>query len=247
MKTILIEGAVSSELSELFARFDPNCTRQLGGGWRADMRTFAGGRIALMNTGVGVANAAASTALACAALEPDLVISQGTAGAHDISLHTGDIVIGTRIIRLGAYHSPARRDGICPLEWQMLDQCGDTRPVREYASDAPSVMTAKTVLEKHGYGSEAHPRALEGTIGSGDVWNCEYDMIAHLNARYGTSCEEMETYSAASVCARMGVPLLSLRVISNNERTGESYAPEVAGALQQVVGDIAQLILECEA
>lgn len=246
-ETILIEGAVDSELDALIERFKPGNVQELGGGWRALICDMNGARIALLNTGVGVANAAASTALACEALNPEAVISQGTAGAHDISLHTGDVVIGTRIVRLGAYRSQARRQGIAPLEWQMLDQSGDTGPVREYVSDARLAQIARTALTERGYGKAGSPRALDGTIGSGDVWNCEFDMIAHLNARYGTACEEMETYSAASVCDKMGVPFLSLRVISNNERIGESYAPEVAGRLQQAVGDIAIALVEGEA
>ena len=109
-RTILIEGAVDSELSALIERFKPEGVHEMGGGWRVLTCDMAGGRVALLNTGVGVANAAAATALACAALNPAAVISQGTAGAHDISLHTGDVVVGTRILRLGAYRSPARRD-----------------------------------------------------------------------------------------------------------------------------------------
>ena len=105
-RTILIEGAVDSELSALIERFKPEGVHEMGGGWRVLTCDMAGGRVALLNTGVGVANAAAATALACAALNPAAVISQGTAGAHDISLHTGDVVVGTRILRLGAYRSP---------------------------------------------------------------------------------------------------------------------------------------------
>lgn len=245
-RTILIEGAVDSELSALIERFKPEGVHEMGGGWRVLTCDMAGGRVALLNTGVGVANAAAATALACAALNPAAVISQGTAGAHDISLHTGDVVVGTRILRLGAYRSPAREHGVAPLEWQMLDQSGDTGPVREYASDVRLAKAARTALTERGYGQAGNPRALDGTIGSGDVWNCEFEMIAHLNARYGTACEEMETYSAASVCDRMGVPFLSLRVISNNERIGESYAPEVAAQLQRAVGDIAEALVKGE-
>ena len=73
-------------------------------------------------------------------------------------------------------------------------------------------------------------------------------MIAHLNARYGTACrEEMETYSAASVCDRIGRAVsVPARVISNNERIGESYAPEVAAQLQRAVGDIAEALVKGE-
>ena len=40
----------------------------------------------------------------------------------------------------------------------------------------------------------------------------------------------------------MGVPLLSLRVISNNELLGESYEPAAARALQEGIGDLSCML-----
>ena len=125
-----IEGAVDSELSALIERFKPEGVHEMDGGWRVLTCDMAGGRVALLNTGVGVANAAAATALACAALNPAAVISQGTAGAHDISLHTGDVVVGTRILRLGAYRSPA------PRAWSSAARMADARPVGRHRPGA---------------------------------------------------------------------------------------------------------------
>lgn len=237
--SVLIEGAVDSELDVLTERFGPARAEDLGG-WTA---MLCRGGVAILNTGIGVANAAAATALACAQLKPDVVISQGTAGAHDIGLHTGDVVIGARIVRLGAYRSSASHQGVAPLEWQPLGPDGDVCDEYALASDAELVRRAAASAERLGYGKPGHARSVVGTVGSGDVWNCEYDMIAHLNSVRGTLCEEMETMAAAQVCARVGVPFLSLRVISNNERMGESYAPAVARELQVLTGALAEEIV----
>ena len=234
---LLIEGAVASELDALAKRLGPGLEVDLGG-WRA---LICGGT-ALLNTGVGVANAAAATALACARLRPGAVISQGTAGAHDAALHTGDVVIGARIVRLGAYRSPSAPRGVDALSWQPLGIDGSVGEAVEFASDAALMALARQALTRRGYNAPGHPRAIMGTVGSGDVWNCEADMIARLHSVLGTSCEEMETCAAAQVCARMGVPLLSLRVISNNELLGESYEPAAARALQEVIGDLSCML-----
>lgn len=241
--TILIEGAVPSELDVLIERFRPAREIDLGG-WTL-MTGMAGGEdVALLNTHVGVANAAASTALACAMLHPRAVISQGTAGAHDLSLHTGDLVIGARIVRLSAFMGPAREHGIDPTAWKPLALHGDAGEMPVMCSDAGMVELAQRIAARHGYGRPGAARVVTGTIGSGDTWNREYELIAHLNATYGTDCEEMETFAAAQVCARMGVPFLSVRVISNNERLGERYAPQTAAAMQRVTGDVAAELAE---
>ena len=87
-------------------------------------------------------------------------------------------------------------------------------------------------------------RIVDGTLGSGDVWNCEHDMIEYLHSEYDTSCEDMETYSAAQVCAQLNCKFLALRVISNNELLDESYAPETAVQLQKAVGCLANELLK---
>lgn len=234
---LMIEGAVDSELDVLLKRFGPYEDCDIGG-WTAHIC----GDIAILKTGVGAANAAASTALACARLKPIAVLSQGTAGAHALDMHTGDIVIGAHIVRLGAYISPVSERGIDPRAWSALSEQGDAGAC-EATSDAKLVALALNAARNQGYGAPGRPRIVAGTIGSGDVWNREFDMIAHINERYGTLCEEMETIAAAKVCARMGVPFLSMRVISNNERIGETYAPESARGLQELVAEVARGIV----
>ena len=47
----------------------------------------------------------------------------------------------------------------------------------------------------------------------------------------------METAAAGETAARFGVPFGAVRVISNNNRTGEPFNPETARAVQEwIVG-----------
>lgn len=232
----VIEGALDSELDALKARFEPAQTIALGGNWRAEICSLAGGELALLKTGVGTANAAAATALVCSRLAPCALISQGTAGAHDIDLSVGDVIIGRRIVRLGAYKSPSAGEGagISPLAWRALSLEGSALGATEFAS-APE-LTALALNRAKCRGIK-HVRL--GCVGSGDVWNCESDMIAFLNEHFGTDCEDMETYAAAQVCAEFGAGFLSLRAISNNELRGEAYKPASARLSQQLAGEVA--------
>lgn len=71
-----------------------------------------------------------------------------------------------------------------------------------------------------------------GTIASADQWNDCPDTIRQLETATGALCEEMETAAAGETAARFGVPFGALRVISNNNRTGEPFDPETARVLQ---------------
>ena len=45
----------------------------------------------------------------------------------------------------------------------------------------------------------------------------------------------MESLAAYRVCRRFGVPCLGLRIVSNNELTGEPYRREVGEELQEFI------------
>ena len=76
---------------------------------------------------------------------------------------------------------------------------------------------------------------VAGRLGAGDVFNREHDRILWLRARAGQDCEDMESLAAYRVCRRFDAPCLGLRVISNNELTGEPYRREVGEGLQDFI------------
>ena len=66
-----------------------------------------------------------------------------------------------------------------------------------------------------------------GKIASGDLWNREFDRILFLNDKYNTLCEEMETGGVYTTANSFNVPVLSVRIISNNELLQEDYNPKI--------------------
>ncbi|WP_139102772.1 phosphorylase family protein, partial [Acinetobacter baumannii] len=66
---------------------------------------------------------------------------------------------------------------------------------------------------------------VEGTIGSADVWNNDFDRIQFFHGRYGTSVEEMEAASVAQIASQFNVPFLGIRFLSNNITNNGAYAP----------------------
>ena len=82
-------------------------------------------------------------------------------------------------------------------------------------------------------------RLLTGTLGSGDVWNRELDRIFFFHEQLGTSCEDMESFAIAQVCAEMKVPVLAMRVISNSEHhPQERFNPATAELAQRFTRDL---------
>ena len=87
-------------------------------------------------------------------------------------------------------------------------------------------------------------KVVFGTIGSGDIWNREIDRIDYLHKNYGTLCEEMETAGVYNTANSFGVPVIGIRIISNNEILGEEYKPEVSTDCQEFVENFVKEIIK---
>lgn len=75
----------------------------------------------------------------------------------------------------------------------------------------------------------------------GDIWNREADKILMLLQKYGTLCEEAEGIAVYTVANDFGIPVLGIRVISNNEILNEPYDRNTGLKAQQFTYE---LILE---
>ena len=241
---IVILGPMESESALLIRQLDDRREHSVGA------YTFHEGRIdgypvVICRTYIGVVNSAAVTALAIQCYDPLCVIIQGTSGAHDPDLHQGDIVLGENIVELGSFYTHHRDggEGSAIFEWTQPGaeiKVGDcVERVNVLHSDSRILNVAGTVPYSDG-------RIIRGTIGAADIWNRELDMIAHLHKTLGTSCEEMEGFGVAQVCAQCGVPCADIRVISNsewhpqeefNEKFGESCQMFVLETVRRLIAE----------
>ena len=200
--------------------------------------TYKGYPVVVARTEVGLANAAASTALAIRKFNPVAVINQGTAGSHDPNLHVGNIVVGAHSIEVTSFktaYSPAG-SGIDLTQQEMRgvyafdEASGNFQRYAEYHADPTLFNMAFAVANAH-----ENFNVVSGTIGTGDTWlNC-VDYINFLHEKYGTSCEEMETCAVAQICHTAGIPFVGIRVISNSALTGEDFSVESATVAQNFV------------
>ena len=222
---ILLQGAMDVETDRTAAQLEDRREETIAG-FRFWQGRYAGLDLVVSRTGVGTVSAAAATALGIQRFAPSLVLNQGTAGAHRTDLHVGDIVVGRACVDIHGVLMPKRGagEGMDPAAWRLWDFGADTPPA--------ALEGDPCWAERFEAAPYAGGRVLSGRLGTGDVFNREHDRILWLRARAGEDCEDMESLAAYRVCRRFGVPCLGLRVISNNELTGEPYRREVGEDLQ---------------
>ena len=84
-------------------------------------------------------------------------------------------------------------------------------------------------------------KVYTGTIGSGDVFNREIDRIDWISNNFGNLCEDMESIGVYSVCNKFNIPCIGIRIISNNEITGEELDENQAIILQELLVESLEL------
>lgn len=225
---ILLQGAMDVETDRAASQLE-NCREERIAGFRFWYGRYAGMDLVVSRTEVGMVSAAAATALGIQRFSPSLVLNQGTAGAHRSDLHVGDIVVGRTCVDIQSILMPKHGagEGMEPTSWTLWDFDADTPPV-VLEGDA-------RWAERFESAPYAGGRVVSGRLGTGDVFNREYDRILWLRERAGEDCEDMESLAAYRVCRRFGAPCLGLRIVSNNELTGEPYRREVGEDLQDFI------------
>ena len=176
-----------------------------------------GVRIVAVRSGVGKVSAAMAATLLLDHLSPSAVIFSGTAGAVDVELEPGDVVIGTGV----GYHDYGNVtvDGLVRT------------PTRDYASgriDPAFFPAGPDLLAAARRAAEALKgvRIREGLIVTGDAFMSSPARRTELRRELNAVAVEMEGASVAQVCLRFGVPVIVIRGITDRADgdAGQSYA-----------------------
>ncbi|OZG61917.1 5'-methylthioadenosine nucleosidase [Bifidobacterium lemurum] len=196
---------------------------------RYGMHTAAGRyhdvELAVAVAGMGIVNTAAAAQYLIMEHRPDALVFSGIAGGLNPRMDIDDIVIGERVIYLGA-------DTALIAESEPY--------LEEFASSAPLVERAARVLDARGlrrvesvaeHGdttmfvepkpSHTQPTYVVGTVASSITFNTAPADLDRSVAFHHADCEEMEGVAAAQIAAKAGVDCLVIRSLSN--MCGESY------------------------
>lgn len=173
---------------------------------------------------VGLIHTSSSLTIAIREFKPKAIINTGIAGATSKDIHIGDIVIAESIININSYRTPnlKKGEGCNPNNWELLTfLSGETDRLIEEKANKTLVTIAKEI-DNNQYGN-----IYTGKIGSGDVWNREIDRIFYLNQQYDILCEDMESIATYTIANCQNIPVISIKMISDNSLIGEEYNREV--------------------
>ena len=224
-KTILIQGAMDIEIQALLEKIEEQEKIVI-----SDYEFYTGKikncNVIVSKTLIGTINATIATTIGIEKFKPDIVINQGIAGAHRESIHTGDIIIGEKCCNINAYSMPTKQEGCSsnPFEWE------PNKRGEEIQNGNETLINIFKIFFESNYENTIYT----GTLGSGDVFNREYDRIMWLQNKFHHLSEDMESIGTFCVCNQFQIPCVGIRIISNNELTNEKLDKEQVIKLQKL-------------
>lgn len=226
---VLIQGAMDIEVQYIINLLKNKRLTQIAG-YEFYEGTINNIKIVVSKTLIGTINATMATSIGITNFNPDIVINQGIAGAHRKDLHVGDIIIGEKCCNINSYSIPikSRGEGSNPFEWKPNKRAQDILQANLKLVD----IVEKSLI------SNTQNKIYRGILGSGDVFNREYDRIVWIHNTSNNLCEDMESIGTYSVCNKFKVPCIGIRIISNNELLLEKLDEEQAIELQKIVINI---------
>jgi adenosylhomocysteine nucleosidase len=174
-------------------------------------------RVVVVKTGIGKANAAATTAFVLAYFRPQRVLFTGIAGGTNPDLQPGDIVIGQRV----AHH-----------DYGSITISQPSQPTKQTRHpfahrDNPLYFPADSILLQAAQNAaklvdfepipvtNRPPTLVVGTIVTGDVFVSSEEKVAQLRRDFNADATEMEGASVAQICYQEEVPCLVIRSLSD--------------------------------
>ncbi len=232
--TILLQGAEKHETEFLISQLKNKKEKDLAG-YKFYIGKFGNVNIIVSQTKVGEINASISTSIGIMKFKPDMIINQGTAGGHSKDVRRGDIVLASEYVQTNSFITDAKLkgEGSSLENWKIEEFKTDDNEEKKKEADEKLLESFSKALKKI-----SNKKVHIGKIASGDLWNREFDRILFLNDKYNTLCEEMETGGVYTTANSFNVPVLSVRIISNNELLQEDYNPKITNECQELIYQI---------
>lgn len=230
-RPILIQVAMEIECQEIL-KYINNLEKKEIFGYTYYKGNINGSNILISISKVGLIHTSSSLTIAIKEFNPRIIINTGIAGATDKKLHIGDIVIADTIININSYRTPNLKEGegSNPNNWELLTfLSGEVDKLVKEKANTTLIEDAKSITNNE-YG-----KIYIGSIGSGDVWNREIDRILYLNKNYNILCEDMESIATYTIANSLNIPVISIKMISDNTLTGEEYNREIGKKLEKYI------------
>lgn len=211
---IVVMGAMRVEVEEMMQAMAKPKFKEIAGHYCA-FGKIDGYPVVIMETRIGMVNAASATTIAMERFNPLCVLTTGTSSAQRDDLKVGDIVLCEKFCYYNYYITPyaPRGGGSDSFGWSYQDSevfaQGKWDKIRYTESNKDLINIAYQVPYTAG-------RLVKGITASGDVWLRECDKIDEIHRIFNTDSEEMESFAVAAICSKYNVPVLGIRIISDN-------------------------------
>ena len=195
-----IIGAMDAEVRGIVSAMDKTERRRAGGS-EITTGVIHGRRAVLVKSGIGKVNAAVAAQLLIREFGAECVYMTGIAGGIGGRLHTLDLLVPDLFVQYDVI-MPGEPDGYMDI----LDRVG--------------------VLPDENLSAQlaAACGAMRGTMATGERFVDAAADKADILARFPTVvAADMESGAVAQVCARFGVPMACVKVISDSGDSGEYY------------------------
>jgi len=187
--------------------------------------------IILCDSKIGLINTSAALTIAIEKYNPDYIINQGCAGGIGKNIHKSDLVIGIECINITSIKTKYRKagEGSNVDDWELINFiAGEEDRLIPQKASKELIDLAKSIEKEYNYGKVHY-----GVIGSGDIWNSEYDRLVFLNEKYNILCEEMEGIAVYTIANQYNIPAIDIRVISDNLILEEEYERGISYKVQE--------------
>lgn len=209
---ILLIAAVPLETDLLRRELAP-CEVRRHGNRSLYLGKLGGENVALQHSGVGKANAAATTALLLESLCPEAVVCFGCAGAYPESgLRVGDLVLATEEV-YGDEGSAVPGGFLDMRELGLaLVESGGEKWYNRFPTDPELLALGHRLIAR---AMDTKQRVAVGPLVTVSTCSGTTAGGRQLAERTGGLGENMEGAAVAQLCARYGVPFFEVRGISN--------------------------------
>lgn len=242
-RPILIQGAMQVEIAHLLEQIEEKVEIELYGYtfWKG---TLEGYPVVISKTGIGSLHASIATTIAILEFRPSIILNQGIAGACRRDIHKFDVVIGAECVNTNCYKTQSRKEkeGSNPFDWELITFTSDddeNQQEEKLEADAYLLSIAKDASYSYAKGN-----VYFGVIGSGDCWNREVDRIDWIHNKRKVDCAEMESIGVYTASHELNVPILGIRVMSDNELLQEAYDRETSIEAQRITLEVAKKYIE---
>jgi adenosylhomocysteine nucleosidase len=236
--------AIPQELFELRAALDHDQRVEIGA-FGFDLGRLDEQPVVLAEAGIGKVNTAAVATLLAARFHARNLVFSGVAGGLDPELAIGDVVIATRALQHDC--------GVIENEKLHPYQAGHVpffNPTRELGYEVEQALLARVrdrlgaltlpPLSAAAGGQGRRPRLIYGTILAGDQFiHCEATR-ERLHREFQAQAVAMEGGALAQVAARLGLPWLEIRALS--DLAGAQSGFDFAAFVDEVAASSAMIL-----